>query len=88
MKWLLYMVGLVHFFNCQYQIRNISNTHYIDIGVAAAIAVFVGGIVLSSQSHIAASAGKVQYPQNGLNQNPGQNAHDSQYTGGNNAPRL
>ena len=54
---------------------------YIYIG-AAAIAALVGGIVLSSQSPSAASAGKVQYQQNGLNQNPGQNIHNN---GSNNA---
>jgi hypothetical protein len=46
---------------------------YIYVGVAAAIAALVGGIVLSSQSPSAASAGKVQYQKNGLNQNPDNN---------------
>lgn len=49
-------------------------TVYLYVAVAAAIAVLVGGIMLSSQGHSATSVQKVaQYKQNGLNQNPTQN---------------
>ena len=49
-------------------------TVYLYMAIAAATAVLVGGIMLSSQDHSATSVLKVtQYKQNDLNQNPTQN---------------
>lgn len=49
-------------------------TVYIYLAVAAAIAVLVAGIMLSSQGRSAASVENIaQHQQNGLNQNPTQN---------------